>query len=202
VKDPKVSRWLLKLSHRKLPVTQLTCFSKTALFQREALLYEEVAHERGDAFRHVVGRASWTQAPARSRKEFHVSIESAPQTDTLVLDIDNGDNPPIELENFRLFLPVTRVLFKARPEDELILYYGNPSAVAPRYDLGLVVGELLAAEKSPATLAAQEQLRKIRETGVVGKGGVWFWAALAVVVIALLIVISRLLPKTSSTSAP
>ena len=200
--DPKnraISRWLIKLSHRKLPVTQLTCSSKTALFQREASLYEEIGDERGDKFQHVVGRASWTQTPARSSKDFIIPLDSAPQTDTLVLEISNGDNPPIELENFRFFLPVTRVLFKARPEDEMILYYGNPNVGAPRYDLSLVAGELLAAEKTSASLGAPEQLRKISDAVSAGKGGVLFWAVLALVVVVLLIIISRLLPKTSPT---
>jgi hypothetical protein len=197
-KNPTVSRWLLKLSHRKLPVTQLTCSSTTALFQREAVLYEEIVDERGDRFRHVVGRASWSQTPARSSKDFGIALDATPQTDTFVLEMNNGDNLPIDLENFRLFLPLTRVLFKARPEDELVLYYGNPNTPAPRYDLGLVAGELLSAEKSPASLSPQEQLRKTRDPAAAGAGGLWFWAALAVVIVVLLAVISRLLPKTAS----
>jgi hypothetical protein len=38
----------------------------------------------------------------------------------------NGDKPPVGLEKFAMFYPATRILFKAKPGDELFLYYGNP----------------------------------------------------------------------------
>ena len=109
----------------------------------------------------------------------------------------NGDNPPIELEKFQAFYSATRVLFKAQPADELLLYYGNPSAASPRYDLSLVAGQLLAADQAEASLAAEEQLKKSWGAGHrPGQGGVVFWGILAVVVFALLIIISRLLPQS------
>ena len=87
-------------------------------------------------------------------------LDSPPEGDTLVLETHNGDNPPIELEKFQAFYPATRVLFKAQPADELLLYYGNPQAAAPRYDLSLVAGQLLAADQAEAALGAEEQLKK------------------------------------------
>ena len=95
--------------------------------------------------------------------------------------------------------PATRVLFKAKADDAVFLYYGNPHVAPPRYDLSLVAGQLLAANKSLATLAAEEQLKKSSwaESRTPGKGGVLFWGILAVVVVGLLVVISRLLPKAT-----
>ena len=114
-----------------------------------------------------------------------------------MLETHNGDNPTVELEKFQAFYPATRVLFKAHPADELLLYYGNPQAAAPRYDLSLVAGQLLAADQAEAALAAEEQLKKSWGDGSQpGKGGVVFWGILAVVVVALLVIISRLLPKS------
>jgi hypothetical protein len=162
------------------------------------VLYEEVADDRGGRYRRVLGRASWTQTPARANREFRLSFEGRPQSDTLVLEINNGDNAPIELERFQLFLPVTRVLFKARPEDQLKLYYGHAQAGAPQYDLNLVANELLAAEKFVATLAAEEQLKQTREILPAGNGNVVLWVVLGLVVAVLLIIISRLLPKVAA----
>lgn len=105
--------------------------------------------------------------------------------------------PRVELEKFQAFYPATRVLFKAQPAEELLLYYGNPQTAAPRYDLSLVAGQLLAADQGEATLGAEEQLKKSWGEGHrPGKGGVVFWGILAVVVVALLIIISRLLPQS------
>ena len=121
----------------------------------------------------------------------------------MFLETENGDNPPIELETFTAVYPATRVLFKAKADDELFLYYGNPRVSPPRYDLSLVAGQLLAADKTIASLAGEQQLKKPswQESEVPGKGGVLFWGILAVVVVVLLIIISRLLPNSPPPSA-
>ena len=199
-KNPKLSRWIIKLPQSNLPLTQLACTSPTPLFERSLSLYEELADDRGDKYQHPLGSASWTQTPDRKSKEFSLALDSVPQSDTMFLETENGDNPPIELGKFTAVYPVTRVLFKAKPGDELFLYYGNPRVSPPRYDLSLVAGQLLAADKKIAPLSAEQQLKKPswQEYEVPGKGGVLFWGILAVVVVVLLIIISRLLPKPQS----
>ncbi len=197
-KDPKLSRWLIKLPQSRLPITRLSCATRTALFQRDLTLYEELTDERGEKYRHNLGGASWIQTPDSKSREFFLVLDSPLQSDMVFLETHNGDNPPIELDEFRLFYPAARVLFKARPDNELFLYYGNPRVASPRYDLSLVAGQLLAADKAVASLAAEQQLRKSswREHEIPGTGGVVFWGILALVVVVLLIIISRLLPKS------
>ncbi|MGA9779337.1 MAG: DUF3999 family protein [Limisphaerales bacterium] len=197
-KNPQLSRWIIELPQANLPLTRLTCASPTPLFERSLSLYEDLTDERGDKYRHPLGEATCTQTPERKSKEFTLSLDSTPQSDTLFLETENGDNPPIELAKFTAVYPVTRVLFKAKPDDELFLYYGNPRVSPPRYDLSLVAGQLLAADKKIAPLSAEQQLKKPswQEYQVPGKGGVVFWGGLAVVVVVLLIIISRLLPKS------
>jgi hypothetical protein len=198
-KDRTLSRWIIKLPQANLPVTRLTCVARTALFERQMTLYEELADERGEKFRRGLGGASWIQTPNRASREFVLELNGPLSSDTLFLETRNGDNPPIELENFQLFHPVSRVLFKAKAGEELFLYYGNPRVAPPRYDLSLVADQLLTADKTTATFSAQEQLKKSswRENQMPGKGGVVFWGILAVVVVVLLVIISRLLPKAS-----
>ena len=197
-KDPKLSRWLIKLPQSNLPVIRLSCATRTPLFQRDMTLYEEVADDRGEKYRRGLSAMSWVQTPDRKNKEFVLNFDGGLQSDTLFLETHNGDNSPIDLEKFQLFYPATRILFKAKSEDAVFLYYGNPRVALPRYDLGLVAGQLLAADKTAASLAAEEQLRKSswRENQMPGQGGVIFWGILAVVVVVLLIIISRLLPKS------
>ena len=197
-KNPKLSRWIIKLPRSGLPVARLTCVTRTPLFERSLSLYEELTDERGDKYRRVLGGATWTQTPQRQSKEFTLTLDSTLQSDTLFLETDNGDNPPIELENFTAFYPATQVLFKAKPDDDLFLYYGNPRVSPPSYDLSLVAEELLSAEKNVASLFAEEQLKKSSWYGdqMPGQGGVLFWGILAVVVVVLLFIISWLLPKS------
>jgi len=197
-KDPKLSRWVIKLPQANLPVTRLSCLTRTALFQRDLTLYEMLTDEQGEKYRHNLSSASWIQKPDRKSREFFLTFDGRPQSDTLFLETHNGDNPPIELENFQLFYPATRLLFKAKPADEPFLYYSNPRVDSPRYDLSLVARQLLAADKATASLAAEQQLRKSswREHEIPGTGGVVFWGILALVVVVLLVIISRLLPKS------
>ena len=113
-------------------------------------LWEEVTDERGDKFASDLGHVTWDQTPDSPKRDLVIKLNARPQSNTLFLETDNGDNPPIELHDFRSYYPVTRVLFKATPDaaQPVWLYYGNPDATAPRYDLTLVAGELLKAERS------------------------------------------------------
>jgi hypothetical protein len=155
------------------------------------------ADERGREYERHLGNASWTQTPDRKSKQFTLHLSGQPTTDTLFLVTDNGDNPPIDLANFQFYYPVSRVLLKSSSTAPINLYYGNRQIGAPSYDLSLVAPQLLSADKTPATLEAEEQLKKSTwaEEGPRGQGGVVFWSVLSVVVVALLFLISRLLPK-------
>ena len=84
-----------------------------------------------------------------------LTFDTSPLTDTLMLETDNGDNPAVELQNFAVFYPVTRVLFKAPAEPATFLYYGNSSVGSPQYDLDLIAPQLLAEEKTIGTLGAE-----------------------------------------------
>ena len=197
-KDPKLSRWIIKLPQSGLPIARLTCVSPTPLFERSLSLYEELTDERGDKYRRVLGGATWTQTPERQSKEFTLTLDGTLQSDTLFLETDNGDNPPIKLEKFTAFYPATRILFKAKPRDELFLYYGNPQVAPPSYDLSLVAEQLLTAEKNVASLFAEEQLKEPSwyKNQMPSQGGVLLWGILALVVVVLVFIISRLLPNS------
>lgn len=199
-KEPQMSRWLLQLPLANLPVTRLACVATTPLFQRDLRLYEMVADERGQKFENGLGEANWTQTPDGKSKEFDLALNQSPQTTSLVFDTDNGDNTPLQLEQFKFFYPATRILFKATRGEELSLCYGNPNASPPRYDLSLVAGQLLAADKNAAKLAVEEPLQKPpwHATEITGNASYFFWGVLALVVVVLLVVISRLLPKATS----
>ena len=201
--DPKkraLSRWSLKLPQPGLPITRLVCTSSSPLFHRQMRLWEEVSDERGDKFVSEVSRATWDQTPNSPKRDLVIDLNARPRTDRLFLETDNGDNPAIELRDFRGYYPVTRVVFKGTsdPEQPVWLYYGNSDATAPRYDLNLVAGELLRAERGTVTAGPEENLSpKASFVGqtLTGSTRYIFWGALALVVIVLLAIMSRFLPK-------
>jgi hypothetical protein len=201
-KKPAVSQWSIKLPLPGTPITRLVCLSSSPLFHRQMRLWEEVTDERGDKFQSELGSATWDQTPDSGRRDLVIELNTRPKSDRLFLETDNGDNPAIELQDFRGFYPVTRVVFKAAPDpaQPVWLYYDNAGATAPHYDLNFVAGELLKAERSTVAAGAEENLAPkpslVGQT-LTGSTRYVFWGALAVVVIVLLGIMSRFLPKES-----
>lgn len=203
VKDPKfprLSRWSLKMPLAGVPITRVTCSSGSALFEREIRLWENVRDDRGDEYPRELGRARWKRVPNQPLIEFAVTLISSPTSSVLFLETDNGDNPAIELRDFRAHYPVTRAVFKTGSDSTLSIYYGNPEILAPRYDVSLIADQLLRAERGSVILGAQGGSGVAVEKLTQSLGGVSryiFWGVLALVVIGLLFLISRLLPKSS-----
>jgi len=204
-KQPRLSRWRLALPEPRLPLRRLTAAVPTPLFRRDLRLGEDIEDERGQVTRRWLGQAVWNQTPDHRAAAFVIALNERPEGRTLWLETDNGDNPPIDLAGVRVHCAVTRLLFKAAPDRPLFLYYGNPAAAAPRYDLGMVGEQLLAAEKTGAELGDEQALKGSSwgETiALAGRSGILFWGILGLVVILLLAVIARLLPKAPPTSGP
>jgi len=201
-KKPALSRWSLKLPQSGVPITRLVCASSSPLFHRQMRLWEEITDERGDKFASELGRATWDQTPNAPKRDLVIELNARPKSNTLFLETDNGDNPAIELRDFRSYYPVTRVVFKATPDPArpVWLYYGNLDATAPHYDLTLVAGELLKADRNTVAAGPEENLSPkpslVGQT-LTGSTRYIFWGALALVVIVLLAIMSRSLPKQS-----
>ena len=203
--DPKkqtLSRWSLKLPQAGIPITRITCVADSALFEREMLLWEETADDRGDKFHRELGHAAWKKVPGRTTQEFAIHLNVAPRNGTVFLETDNGDNPAIKLRDFRGHYPVSRVVFTAASDSTqpIWIYYGNPDAASPRYDVALIADQLLRAERAPAALGQPQNMHSKTERIIrtlSGSSLYIFWGVLAIVVIALLLLISRLLPKTA-----
>lgn len=197
-KNPGMSRWSIKLPQAGMPITRLTCSSPASLFERDLRLWEEITTNQGEKYQRELGIAKWRQTPGAPLRELALDLTNPPRTDTLFLETSNGDNAAIELRDFRCFHPVTRLIFKtASSQQPIWLYYGNPNAHFPHYDLSLVAAQELRVERLPASAGPQE-LAKPGEKGEEKNGepaGILFWGALAVVVAALLVVVARLLPK-------
>jgi hypothetical protein len=198
--NPAVSRWIARLPRPNLPVIEFHCETATPLFEREMTLYETRRYaDSGEAYQQTLAHEVWTNTPRSTVKAFTLKLNPSPLTDTLILEAHNGDNPPIQLNHFQIVYTATRIFFDARAGEELFLFYGNDSVSAPHYDLNLVSTQLRSVDKSTAALGPEEILKKSWPLkGATGKGGAVFWGVLALVVVALLVVIARLLPKSDA----
>lgn len=209
-KHPNLSRWKLTLPTRGAPITRLALTTSANLFQREFRVFERRESANGDPYDMELGRISWRRTPqdkdtgadarinASSAGETVVIPITPPESAEVWLETDNGDNPAIPLTRARIHYPVTRLLFRSASTEPLNLLSGNPQASAPRYDLSLIAEALLTSEKHVAVLeAVTEDAVTVRSPSIPTKNAL-FWAALALVVIVLLVVVAKLLPKEKS----
>src|SRR5262249_44971138 len=95
--------------------------------------------------------------------------------------------------------PVARLIFKTAGTDGFTLVHGNPNAAAPRYDLSLVATKLLTSARHAAHLDISDAPPPHQRQAPPGiRGGGIFWGALGLVVVVLLVVVARLLPKPTA----
>ncbi len=199
---PSVSVWRLKLPHAGLPLLRLALASDTPLFQRQFRLYEKVTAGDGRSYEHTIASGEWSRTPEPGSPRTRVfELSDRLQTDTLFLETDNGDNPPITLAGVKAEHAVVRLIFKTGETDGFELLYGNDRTAAPRYDLSLVAPQLLTAGRHAARLGAEDAAPEGFARGALRhlKGGYLFWGALSLVVVVLLVVVARLLPKAETT---
>ncbi len=195
-RQPRLSRWHIVLPRPGLPITQLTLTASTPLFERHLRVYEVIDDVRTQRHERTLAAADWRATPG-NRSPLVLALNGEPGTATLVVETDNGDNPPIVIASATAVHPVARMLFKS-DADSLSLYYGNARVAPARYDVALVAPQIFAAEKHVAALGPEEKARVEgwAHSALEGaKGGVLFWSVLALVVVALLVVVARLLPK-------
>ena len=206
-KRPNWSIWSFKLPKARLPISRIAAMPGPGIFEREFRLYETVSDGRSEDYERTLASAKESQVPNQKPREIIFELNSAPLTDRLVLETDNGDNPPMQLSGFRAFYPVTRLVFKA-PSGAgapLWLYYGNAEASSPHYDLTLVARELLRSERSEASLGPEEVLdaRAVATSDTLtGPSRYIFWGVLALVVLGLLAVVARFIPKAEQKEGP
>jgi hypothetical protein len=190
------SRWTLSLLRTGLPVKQVSCRITASLFQRDVRLIEEVHDEWGVLERRILGRTTWSRRPGQTPERLELELDHPPRGSRILLEVDNGDNPPLDLDGFVALYAAPRIVFKSESKPGLYLHYGNTRALPPRYDLALLSSSLADAVRVPATLGPPEpgtsSQRSPEENGLTGS--IFLWVVMAILMIALLAIIMRILP--------
>jgi hypothetical protein len=196
VKRPSVSRWKVTPPVANLPLSEVTASSPTALFTRHFTASVEEADSMTAVWTRPLAAATWTKTADTASNKLHLNLEGARVRHAMLLETDNGDNPPLALETVSIRYTARFLAAKLVSSAPVFLYYGNPQASMPAYDLRLVRDELLAADKQTATLAAEEILLPDSvKPWTITAGSPWLWAAMALVVAVLLAIVAKLLPK-------
>ncbi len=199
VSDPQAptwSKWDIQMPFANFPASELLLESPTPLFARTLTVSEQHETEQGH-FERILSHANWQRRPSQPASTFHLSLYTSPRAGSIRLATDNGDNPRLQITSARVAYPVVRLLFRVPDTTPVFLCYGNRRAPYTRYDLQLVLPEFATAIKVAATLGDEEKLPgySADPRHPSGQGSPWLWAALALVVGALLWVVAKMLPK-------
>lgn len=190
-----LSKWAVTLPCTGFPATELVLESSTPLFERTLSVQELRETEQGRTVRRL-GSAHWQRKPSYAPQPLHVALPNPPRGNKLLIETDNGDNAPLELQAVRVLYPATRLLFRVPNTEPVHLCYGHARAPYPRYDLQLVRREFESATKTYAQLSEEEKLPGYQAPPQQRRvGSPWLWLALTAVVAVLLRVVARLLPK-------
>lgn len=191
-----VSVWKIKLPCKNFPLSQLTALVPDTVFQRQVSLYEDASDDQGRGYRRMLGSTIWSSKGQGASTAYSIGVAGAPSGDELRLEIENGDNKPLELSSFKLYFPVSRLIYKWKGAGGLWLYYGNPEARYPAYDISMVAQELLNEDKHPARLEGEsgdnQGWGNFKLDTTFSRAA--FWIVLIVVAALLVFIIVRLLP--------
>ncbi len=193
-KRPTVSRWEILLPLADVPFAELCARSSSPMFSRRLVASIERKDELGNTRSESVGQADWIKSGGVDTP-LVINLGGLRMPRTLMLETDHGDNPPISLDVVVLRFSAPSITAKLTDSAPLFLYYGNPGASAPEYDLRLVRNELLSADSQSADLGDEEILKpQSPDQRAIDTGSPWLWAALAGVVAVLLAIVAKLLP--------
>ena len=122
---PKLSRWRLTLPQAGLPIERISCASNSTLFERTFRVWEELTDDRGNNYPSELAQLTWRRLPNQHPGPLVTSLQHPLKGDTILIETDDGDNPAIELHDFRAYYFVTRLIFTSPVSRPIALYYGN-----------------------------------------------------------------------------
>jgi len=157
--------------------------------------------EVADAFFERAARLRASRNESRREPPFSLALTRKPPSteplalgvasllEAMTLEVDDGDNAPLDIRSAVAIVRVPRIVFKAAPGN-LRLLLGNRGAESPRYDIAGLRSELLAYSALTAragalapNLGGTESLSS-RLQGV--PRNIVVWVAIAVAIVALI----------------
>jgi len=172
--------------------------SGAPFYQRTASLYtvRETTDQKGRSgpYRDYVATFQ-----INSRHE-NIRYLPATRTDNLLLEIVNGDNPPLIIEEVKLFQISRSVVTWLKKDNSYVLKFADGEIAAPVYDLELfkdIIPATLAVITPGEVSLIKPTVRSAQTTVFTTK--LFIWVAIAVVIIALGIMSVKMIRETPST---
>ncbi len=147
--DTQSSILTLDLGSRGIPIHRLVWRTAAVNFHRNVVIEGSDDQEN---WQWLVQEAVYSyDTPKFVGQRLHVNFPESSFRYYRVT-VRNGDNPPLPLEGIDLLGVERRLIFEARSGGDYALYYGNPEAQRPSYDLERVLPYLETAGLPVAAL--------------------------------------------------
>jgi len=209
--EPHTSRWKLWMASGGTPDLALEPVAIAAIdLSFGDLFFSRRVRVLGSWSRRSEQMIGETQAERRNQPgteqtgTVHVDLPGSPRLGSAIVEVEDGDDPPLSLAQASFHLPTQRVLFAAPPGRYRALL-GNPRAVAPHYelegarDLALSV---VTGESAPGALAANAHYRKPSLLSAPDTGSLALWIALGASVLVLAGFTLKLARESSGQAPP
>ena len=172
--EPGRSRFRLQLPAARLPIVALELTVAGGNLMRDVRVLEAGFSGQGAQPRIIGGgRITRIAREAVIADSLRIPIRQ-PAEPQLELVVDDGDNPPLELEGVTAVYAELPWIYFESPAGPITVRYGNAKLSAPRYDLEATRANLPASPhraawrtQPPVTLAVEEEGLPMPETGSV-----------------------------------
>lgn len=152
----KISRFRVSLRHNNqsllIPMDALE-LSVSSSFYRRSVRVREVRTE-ATPYASVLCSATILRLSEEDAGLHRLPLPGHPVRE-LILEVDNGDNPPLEIPQVLGVVAVPRVIYKGDAQKAYRLLIGNPTAQSPTYDLASLSSVLI---EYPSRLAELGEL--------------------------------------------
>ena len=188
----------------RLPVLALELQVSDRFFTRPARLLDPLAdqaHGPSLLAAATLARSGREEGPSRP---LELGLGSR-RVSELRLEIEEGDNAPLNLEVVRALVPVPRLAFKAGPGRYRLLL-GNEDAAAPRYDIAALRQEFLTYAALPLAASPLDKnpghRRRLSEHFRGASPTLLLWGTLGFAVVALLLLTARIVAEGEKRPPP
>lgn len=166
---PGITRLHLILQTPQAWLGMLRLQTADPVFSRKVVVRSAGTSPEGTGSPLADGTVFRLQADELNAASLEIPVHRQALGDQLVLDIENGDSPPLKIDGVQATRYPVHLLFAAQDLGGWKLYSGNPLAIAPYYDLAALSSHLQSAQTSTATIGELQANPGYRKDGVLGQ---------------------------------
>jgi hypothetical protein len=158
-------------------------------FSRPFRVVETLVDRRGPTGERELGSGTFIKTEDGPRVPMHVAL-ARPSGPSVTIEIDDGDNAPLDVTGVASDLTRRRINFVVQPNDRLTLASDNPSASPPHYDLTLIADKILSSPAEGASLGPAVPPGEAARTTPR-----WFWLFVLASALVLFFALARALSR-------